>query len=50
MPRRAVIIIALVPLAGCGFHLRGQEPLPPVVATPFVEAADHYSPLYAALD
>jgi LPS-assembly lipoprotein len=50
MPRRAVIIIALVPLAGCGFHLRGQEPLPPVVATPFVEAADHYSPRYAALD
>ncbi len=40
----------LAPLAGCGFHLRGQTPLPPVMAAPYVDAADHYTPLYAALD
>ena len=40
----------LLLLAGCGFHLRGQTPLPAVVASPFVETEDHYSPLYAALD
>ena len=50
--RRAAWSAALVllPLAGCGFHLRGQTPLPAVVASPFVESGDHYSPLYAALD
>ena len=36
-------------LSGCGFHLRGQAPLPPALATPYLEADDHYSPLYAAL-
>jgi LPS-assembly lipoprotein len=50
MPRRAPIVVALALLAGCGFHLRGQERLPAVVAAPYVEAADRYSPLYAALD
>ncbi len=42
--------IALPLLAGCGFHLRGHEPLPAVVSSPFVETEDRYSPLYAALD
>jgi LPS-assembly lipoprotein len=36
-------------LPGCGFHLRGQAPLPPALAAPYLEAADHYTPLYAAL-
>lgn len=30
-------------LAGCGFHLQGHTPLPPVVRTPFVEAPDRQS-------
>jgi LPS-assembly lipoprotein len=30
-------------LAGCGFHLQGRTPLPPVVRTPFVEAPDRQS-------
>jgi LPS-assembly lipoprotein len=41
---------ALAWLAGCGFHLRGSAPLPAVVATPFIETEDRYTPLYAALD
>lgn len=36
-------------LSGCGFHVRGQAPLPPALAAPYLEASDHYSPLYAAL-
>jgi LPS-assembly lipoprotein len=49
MRRGAWLLVPLV-LAGCGFHLRGQAPLPAVLATPYIEAADRYSPLYAALD
>jgi LPS-assembly lipoprotein len=48
--RAALLLVVLAPIAGCGFHLRGQVPLPAVVATPYVEAEDRYSPLYAALD
>ena len=48
--RRNLALLALALVAGCGFHLRGREPLPAVAATPYVEAEDHYSPLYAALD
>ena len=50
MSRLASLLLVLAVAAGCGFQLRGQTPLPPVVASPFVEAEDHYSPLYAALD
>lgn len=37
-------------LAGCGFQLRGQAPLPAVAQRPYVESADRFTPLYAALD
>ena len=50
MRRLASLLIALPLASGCGFHLRGQTSLPAVVASPYVEANDHYSPLYAALD
>ena len=36
-----VLLAAL--LAGCGFHLQGHTPLPPVVRHPFVEAPDRQS-------
>jgi LPS-assembly lipoprotein len=49
MRRIAWIPVALL-LAGCGFHLRGQVPLPAVVTSPYIEADDRYTPLYAALD
>ena len=48
--RRAASLLAALVLAGCGYHLRGQVPLPAVVATPYIEAGDRYTPLYAALD
>jgi LPS-assembly lipoprotein len=49
--RRATLLTLCIALAsGCGFHLRGQTPLPAVMATPFVDAKDHYTPLYSALD
>lgn len=50
MRRLASLLLVLALATGCGFHLRGRTPLPAVVATPYVEAVDHYSPLYAALD
>jgi LPS-assembly lipoprotein len=50
MRRAAWATAPLLLLAGCGFHLRGQTPLPAAVASPFVESEDPYSPLYAALD
>jgi LPS-assembly lipoprotein len=48
----AAVLAAAAPalVAGCGFHLRGQAPLPPVMAAPFVDAKDRYTPLYTALD
>ena len=49
--RRAFVGIALAALlAGCGFQLRGQAPLPAVAARPYVESPDRFTPLYAALD
>jgi LPS-assembly lipoprotein len=35
--------------ASCGFHLRGQTPLPAALARPYLETEDRYTPLYAAL-
>ena len=37
-----LIVIAGL-LAGCGFHLQGHTPLPPVVRAPYVEAPDRQS-------
>ena len=49
--RRALLVVAGVALlAGCGFQLRGQAPLPAVAARPYVESADRFTPLYAGLD
>ena len=47
--RLRLALFALLALSGCGFHLQGRQPLPAVLATPWVEARDHYTPLYAAL-
>lgn len=48
---RRLLTLALLALAsGCGFHLRGQEPLPAVLTTPYIDTADRYTALYAALD
>jgi LPS-assembly lipoprotein len=50
MLRAIAWLAVLTPLAGCGFHLRGQSPLPAAASAPYVEASDRFSPLYAALD
>ena len=47
IPSLAICWMALLP--GCGFHLRGQAPLPPSLAAPYLETGDRYTPLYAAL-
>ena len=46
---RVIVLVPLAAAAGCGFHLRGQVPLPAGVARPYSESGDRYSPLYAAL-
>jgi LPS-assembly lipoprotein len=51
--RRPALCLAVTVFAfasGCGFHLRGQEPLPAALAVPYIDSADHYTELYAALD
>jgi LPS-assembly lipoprotein len=49
-PLRTVLVLAMLAAAvGCGFHLRGHAPLPAAMTRPWVEAADRYSPLHAAL-
>jgi LPS-assembly lipoprotein len=46
---RVLVLVPLALAAGCGFHLRGQVPLPAVVTRPYIETGDRYSPLHAAL-
>jgi LPS-assembly lipoprotein len=47
---RGVLTAAVLALAaGCGFHLQGAVPLPAAMARPYLDAADRYSSLYAAL-
>lgn len=50
MNRVIASLTALLLLAGCGFQLRGQAPLPAVVSAPYVESSDRFTPLFAALD
>jgi LPS-assembly lipoprotein len=51
MPRLFLCLIVgwLALAAGCGFHLRGQTPLPATLVAPYLETSDRYTPLYAAL-
>jgi LPS-assembly lipoprotein len=37
-------------MSGCGFHMRGQAPLPAALTTPYLESSDRYTPLHAALE
>jgi LPS-assembly lipoprotein len=50
MVRVFAAVAVLMVLAACGFQLRGQAPLPAVVAQPYVDAPDRYTALYAAID
>jgi LPS-assembly lipoprotein len=50
MRRALLVAVGAALLAGCGFQLRGQAPLPAISTKPYVESADRFTPLYAALD
>jgi LPS-assembly lipoprotein len=45
-----LVITGSVLSTGCGFQMRGQAALPAVLASPYIESSDHYTPLYAALE
>ncbi|MEX0708182.1 MAG: LPS assembly lipoprotein LptE [Woeseia sp.] len=38
-----------MPLAGCGFHLRGAPTIPPEMATTYIATNDRHSPFYREL-
>ena len=46
---RALSVIALLALAGCGFHLQGRMPLPESIRRVHVEAQDEQSDFVRAL-
>jgi LPS-assembly lipoprotein len=50
MRRAALAAAAFLALPACGFHLRGEAPLPAVMSRPWIDTTDRYSPLYAALE
>jgi len=41
--------VAVLALAGCGFHFRGAPEFPPQMAVIRIEAADRYTPFYREL-
>ena len=43
--KKLILIILLLSLAGCGFHLRGQQELPPQLHRIYLQSYDPYSPL-----
>ncbi|MGQ0429539.1 MAG: LPS-assembly lipoprotein LptE [Gammaproteobacteria bacterium] len=47
--RRLLATAALALTAGCGFHLQSAAPLPAAMTRPYLDSADRYSPLHAAL-
>lgn len=42
-------LAALLLLAGCGFHLQGAHPLPPIMAATYLDAEDRYTDFHQAL-
>ena len=48
MPERGLIVLLLL-LAGCGFHLRGALTYPPQLERTYIETADTYSLFYREL-
>lgn len=46
---RAVCLLLVMLLTGCGFHLRGQAQLPPAMAVTYIKTENPHSPLTRAL-
>lgn len=49
MSRFAALVVVLLLLAGCGFHLQGAYTLPPEMASTYISTTDRYSPFYREL-
>ncbi|CAN5290390.1 hypothetical protein BH24PSE2_BH24PSE2_18260 [soil metagenome] len=47
--RTGSVALLCAALCACGFRLQGSAGLPPLAATPFIEAPDRYSVFYQAL-
>ena len=47
---RALLLLLLASLSGCGFHLRGEAQLPAVAQTVTIQAVDPLSPLKRDLE
>jgi LPS-assembly lipoprotein len=47
--RRALLVLALLTLAGCGFRFRSTLEFPPQMAVTHIATADRYSPFYREL-
>ena len=45
----ALLLVALLLMAGCGFHLQGRVALPRALANARIEASDQQSDFYSAL-
>lgn len=48
--RVAALAVMLVAVAGCGFRLAGSEPLPAVMARPYLELKDSYTDFARAFE
>lgn len=50
MSARAWLVLAVLGLSACGFHLQGHTPLPDVVKTPYVQTTDRQSEFAVSLE
>ncbi|MFC6439900.1 LPS assembly lipoprotein LptE [Bowmanella sp. JS7-9] len=47
--RNLLLIVSLLTLTACGFHLRGSQPIPLNLQTLWLTSQDHQDPLFAVL-
>lgn len=47
--RTSVLLLTLLSIAACGFHLRGAPQLPPQMARTYIDTEDRYSLFYRLL-
>jgi LPS-assembly lipoprotein len=49
MVKKWLVLVAVLGLSACGFHLQGHTPLPEVVRTPFLQTTDRQSEFIISL-
>jgi LPS-assembly lipoprotein len=47
--KRLALLAVVALLTGCGFHLQGRQPLPPVLAAAYIDPVDAQSDFYLGL-